>query len=424
MPKSSHELYGDPHRWMVFSVISVVYFFVYFHRVSTSVIVPDLLKAFDTHAAALGLMSSMYFYIYALEQPLVGYLTDRLGPMRVIGVWSLAAAMGCFMFGMAPNIFWASVARALIGFGVGGVYVPAIKAFSQWFRKKEFSFMIGLLMSVGNFGAVIATTPLAWSVVLWGWRITFYVIGGITLILAFVALVFTRDKKDIELSASPANSSDEEASPENSVSQFFVSGRLWLIAAIFLGIYGTVLTLQGLWATPFLMSALGIERIYASKLNMLIPIGFIIGSPLIGWLSERLSWPKITTLRVIISIYFISWIGITYCHAWLGAVGLSTMLLGMGFVGGGFISVFWGVIRETTPEKTLGTVSGLLNPAPFLGVAVFQVITGAILNRTERVDDLYPLSGFSDAFSVCIMVIAVCLGMSFFLSNKRPVISD
>jgi sugar phosphate permease len=421
MQKTSHEPYRDPHRWMVFSIISVVYFFVYFHRVSTSVIVPDLLKAFDTHATALGLMSSMYFYIYAFEQPLVGYLTDRLGPVRVIGVWSLVAAVGCFMFGMASNIFWASVARTFIGFGVGGVYVPAIKAFSQWFRKKEFSFMIGLLMSVGNFGAVIATTPLAWSVDIWGWRITFYVIGGITLILAFVALVFTRDKKE---PSEPDQNAHEKSSATNSLSensaiQVLASGRLWLIATIFLGIYGTALTLQGLWATPFLMSSLGIARIYASKLNMLIPIGFIIGSPLIGWLSERLLWPKITTLRVIIAIYIISWIGITFFYTWLGAVGLSVMLLGMGLVAGGFISVFWGVIRETTPGKTLGMVSGLLNPAPFLGVAVFQMVTGAILNRTERINGLYPMSGFTHAFSVCVGVIVVCLALSFFLKNEK-----
>ncbi|MBW2722290.1 MAG: hypothetical protein JRC67_08740, partial [Deltaproteobacteria bacterium] len=67
----------DPHRWMVFFVISVVYFFVYFHRVSTSVIVADLLEAFHTNATALGFMSSLYFYLYAFEQPLVGYLSDR-----------------------------------------------------------------------------------------------------------------------------------------------------------------------------------------------------------------------------------------------------------------------------------------------------------------------------------------------------------
>ena len=94
------------------------------------------------------------------------------------------------------------------------------------------------------------------------------------------------------------------------------------------------------------------------------------------------------------------------------------MLLGMGLVAGGFISVFWGVIRETTPGKTLGMVSGLLNPAPFLGVAVFQMVTGAILNRTERINGLYPMSGFTHAFSVCVVVIVACLALSFFLKNK------
>ena len=67
---------------MVFSVICLVYFFVYFHRVSTSVIVADLLDAFQTNATALGLMSSMYFYIYAFNQPIVGYLADRIGSRR------------------------------------------------------------------------------------------------------------------------------------------------------------------------------------------------------------------------------------------------------------------------------------------------------------------------------------------------------
>ena len=92
----------DSHRWMVFFVFSAVYFLSYFHRVSTSVIASDLLSAFRTNTTALGLMSSMYFYFYALEQPVVGYLSDRLGPRRVVGFWSLAAALGCFIFGFFP----------------------------------------------------------------------------------------------------------------------------------------------------------------------------------------------------------------------------------------------------------------------------------------------------------------------------------
>jgi len=413
--------YRNPHRWIVFSVICLVYFFVYFHRVSTSVIVSDLLEDFHTNATALGFMSSMYFYIYAFEQPLVGYLSDRLGPRRVIGYWSMVAAAGCFLFGMAPNIGWASVGRALIGLGVGGVYVPAVKAISLWFRKNEFATMIGLLMSMGNFGAVIATTPLAWTAATWGWRKTFFLIGGITLGLAFVTLLFTRDyaRPSEPVQVNPVSASGSNPGSRAKVAKVLASGRFWIIAMIFFGIYGTLITLQGLWATPFLMTVLGIERIFASKLNMLIPVGVIIGAPFFGWLTDRFSLNKGNALIVILTVYTLTWVGIIFFFNQLGTVGLSMMLLVMGIATGGFISTLWGIVQETTPSEILGLISGMLNPAPFLGVAVFQVLTGAILDRTSRVGDLYPLSGFRNAFLICLFGIVICLVLSFFLPRSK-----
>jgi len=413
--------FRNPHRWVVFSVICLVYFLVYFHRVSTSVIVSDLLEAFHTNATTLGFMSSMYFYIYAFEQPLVGYLSDRLGPRRVIGYWSMAAAAGCFLFGMAPNIGWASVGRALIGLGVGGVYVPAAKAISLWFRKKEFATMIGLLMAIGNLGAVIATTPLAWTAATWGWRKTFFLIGGITLGLAFVTLLLTRDyaHPSEPVQVNPASASGSNPGSRAKAAQVLASGRFWIIAIIFFGIYGTLITLQGLWATPFLMTALGIEHILASKLNMLVPVGVIIGAPLFGWLPDRFSYHKGNTLIAILTVYTLTWVGIIFFFRALGIVGLSLILLVMRIVASGFISVLWGIIRETTPVEIMGLTSGMLNPAPFFGVAVLQVLTGAILDRAGRVGDLYPLSGFKNAFLVCLLVIVICLLFSFYFRRSK-----
>ncbi len=411
----------DPHRWMVFSVICLVYFFVYFHRVSTSVIVSDLLEAFHTNATALGFMSSLYFYLYAFEQPLVGFLSDRLGPRRVIGYWSLAAAAGCFLFGMAPNIGWASVGRALIGLGVGGVYVPAVKAFSLWFRKNEFATMIGLLMSMGNLGAVIATTPLAWATDSWGWRPTFFMIGGITLGLAFVTLLLTRDyvPPSEPVQVNPAATSGNNPSSWAKTVQVLASGQFWIIAMIFFGIYGTLVTLQGLWATPFLMTVLGIERIFASKLNMLIPVGVIIGAPFFGWLTDWFSFSKRNTLISILTVYTLTWVGIIFFFSQLGTIGLSLVLLVMGIATGGFISTLWGIVQEITPLEILGLTSGMLNPAPFFGVAVYQVLTGAILDRAGRVGDIYPLSGFRNAFLACLFGIVICLMLSFFLRRSK-----
>jgi len=418
--KDTSNTIRDPHRWVVFLTICLVYFFVYFHRVSTSVIVSDLVETFKIDATALGFMSSMYFYLYALVQPLVGHLTDRIGPRRVIGWWSITAAAGCILFGLAPSIGWATVGRGLIGFGVAGVYVPAIKAFSLWFQKKDFATMVGFLLSVGNLGAVIATTPLAWAAGTFGWRPTFFLIGGVTLALALITLFFTRDYKSPS-TGNPAVGPpvpEEKPVPQPGFLKVLASVDFWIIAMIFFGIYGTLVTLQGLWATQFLMTILNVDRIYASNLNMVIPIGVIVGAPAIGWFSDRFSLKKAKVLIGIVVVYALTWAGILFFGASLRAFGMAAVFMVMGMAIGGFITVLWGLVRETTPSGILGLTSGMLNPAPFFGVAAFQVLTGAILDRAGRINNLYSLSGFKSAFLACLACILICLVLSIYLQRR------
>lgn len=411
--------YRDPHRWVVFAVIGLIYFLVYFHRVSTSVIATDLLAALNTTATALGFMSSMYFYIYALDQPIVGYLADRIGARRVIAYWSMTAAAGCFIFAMAPSIGWATTGRALIGFGVGGVYVPTVKALSQWFSEKAFTSMVGLLMSVGNVGAVVATTPLAWAADAWGWRPTFFLIGGVSLVMAIVMLTLTHDPPPPPPKTYPGHTPNTPP-PElkQNILTIISSLQFWLVVTVFFGVYGTAVTLQGLWATPFLMTVLEIERILASKLNILIPIGVMIGAPFFGYLQGRFPLNKSLTLIAINAVYTLCWIAILVTFGRLGFAGFVVVFFVMGFVVGGFISTLWGIIRTTIPADCLGLASGLLNPAPFLGVAAFQMLTGNIIDRAGRVGEIYPLVGFRHAFMLCLAAVVTCLLVSFFIKSK------
>ncbi len=405
----------ESHRWMVFAVISSIYFFVYFHRVSTSVIAPDLLAEFHTNATALGIMASMYFYVYALEQPLVGHLSDLLGPRRVVGLWSLAAALGCVIFGFAPNIFWASVGRAVIGFGVGGVYVPALKAFSQWFREREFATMTGLLLAAGNLGAIVATTPLAWMASTWGWRSSFLIIAAVTLGLAAAAFLVTRDyeerPQDIPSKGAPGQDRHESSQGE-SAWRVLASIRFWVLATLFFGFFGTFLTFQGLWATPYLMSVLEVTQMEASRLNMLIPLGFLVGAPFSGWLADRVFKNKAHILVVIIALQAGIWAGYVSGGHILGLGGMIPLLVLMGGSAGGFATALWGLVRESTPAPVLGATSGLLNPAPFFGVAVIQVLTGAVLDRVSPGGDVYSPAAYREAFSICLFIVFLCLILS------------
>jgi sugar phosphate permease len=418
--RSSEQSFLDPHRWMVFGGVASVYFLAYFHRVSTSVVAPDLIAVFQTSATALGLMSSMYFYAYALGQPLVGYLADRLGPRRVIGFWTLLAALGCVLFGIAPSITWAAIGRGLIGFGVGGVYVPAVKAFAQWFRPGKFTTMIGLLIAIGNVGAIVATTPLAWTSKTWGWRTSFFLIAMITLLLALFVLLFTRDfKPAVENNTDHAiQAASEFTTPPSNIRLILTSIKFWILAITFFGIYGVFLTLQGLWATPYLMSVLQIDRLHASQLNMLLPVGFIIGAPLFGWISDRVSTKKVYLFIGLLVVITLSWLILALGAQTLSARGLIILFFIMGATTGGWVPTLWALAREIAPTEMMGLFSGFLNPAPFFGVALFQILTGLILDRVGRINGVYPPVAFQYAFWVCMLAAAVCLLLSLILKNQ------
>jgi len=277
-------------------------------------------------------------------------------------------------------------------------------------------------MSVGNVGAVIATTPLAWAAGTMGWRPTFFLIGGITLMLAMYVLFFTHDYRDSVIDDGPPDAAISVEAPAGvwaNVRRVLALRQFWVIAIVFFGVYGTVVTIQGLWATPYLMSVLGVSRIHASKLNMLIPIGVIIGAPFFGWFTDRLDLCKRNTVIVIIAGYGLTWTALIFIHGPLGAIGISAMLLIMGIAAGGFISTLWGLIQETTPPEILGLTSGLLNPAPFLGVAAFQVLTGAILDHAGRIGGIYPVAGFESAFMTCLIGIVICLALSFMIKRSN-----
>lgn len=401
----------DSHRWVVFGMISACYFFVYFHRLSISVITPDLLTSFQTSATALGVMSSMYFYLYALEQPLVGYLSDRLGPRRVVGYWSLIATLGCVLFGLAPTIGWAAAGRGLIGFGVGGVYIPALKAFSQWFRRREFATMTGLLLASGNLGGIVATTPLAWMANTWGWRGSFLMIGGITFGLALATLILIRDHV---YTAGPGGEKiplcdESHTTFWDSILQVASTPRFWILAMLLVGIFGVFFTFQGLWATPFAMSILKLDRLHASQLNLLAPLGYMFGAPLCGLYIDRVVRKKINVIISLLVIETGIWVALTFGENILGIGGMIMVFFVMGIATGSVSTTLFALVREVTPSPILGVTMGLLNPFPLLGIAALQGWSGAIMDRTGCVDNIYPIEAYRDVFWVCLLVTTGCL---------------
>jgi len=71
---------------------------------------------------------------------------------------------------------------------------PLMKILVAWYSKDEFASLSGMLLAVGNIGALSAAGPLALMSDALGWQQVFIILGVINVVLAALAWIITRDR--------------------------------------------------------------------------------------------------------------------------------------------------------------------------------------------------------------------------------------
>ena len=404
----------------MFAVLGIIYFFVCLHRISPTVIARDLVREFGANATALGLMSSTYFYLYAAVQPVVGVLSDSWGPRRLVAASTLIACLDAMVFGMAIDMTMATVGRALIGIGVGGVFVPALLIFSRWFRARGFASVTGFFLACGNAGNLAASLPLTYMILLLGWRLSLISIGGASFLLAVLAWIVIRNhpedkgwkiKTDLNSAALTQEDDPKYLTPIGRLGIVFRKPGFWMVTASTFFFGGLALTFQGLWAVPYLMDVYGYNRVQAGGLLMLLPIGFIIGAPLIGFLSDRMRISRKFILQGSLGIGTICWFIFVFTGGKPDSVFLAPLFLIMGSCGGGSLPLFMTITKELFPPSITGTGVGLMNTAAFLSTAVYQPFSGFLMDTVGRTDSVYPLEAYDQIitfFCISMMIALIC----------------
>lgn len=264
----------------VFITLSILYFFSIVHRVGTASIAANLATDFNTDNSVLGLMSGMYFYSYAAAQIPVGIMLDKIGTRKTLTVLGLVASLGNLIFSLSPTVSVLAVGRALIGFGVGGFYVSALKALAISYDPKRYATLTGVLTSFGNVGGIVASSPLALLALALGWRESFLIIFFFMFFSVAVAWFTIKDKEN--------KPTPTKRSIKDDLKKIFSNRQLLKIVPVPFFIYGCFVSFQGLWAGPFLMNVYNMSKATASLFFMSISIGFMIAFPLAGIISDKI----------------------------------------------------------------------------------------------------------------------------------------
>ena len=167
------------YAWLLVALLWVVALLNYVDRQVIYALFPLLEKDFSLSGAQLGLLSTVFLWVYAFASPFGGYLADRFGRTRVILASLLVWSAVTWATGYARTYGQLLATRALMGFSEA-FYIPAALALiADHHSERTRSTATGLHQSGLYAGIVLGGVAGGWLGEHYGWRVPFTILGAI-----------------------------------------------------------------------------------------------------------------------------------------------------------------------------------------------------------------------------------------------------
>ncbi len=405
-------------RWMVFAICASFFILSQFYRASNAVIAPELCHDLGLTAHDLGLLGALFFYIFAFVQFPLGYLLDHFGAKRTMVGLNLIGVAGALVFAWSSSLAGGLAGRALLGLGMSANLMGGLKLFTQWFKPREFATVSGVLASLGAIGSLAATSPFVLLVNMVGWRWAFVVVAVLNaaVTVSMVMLVPGQAPED-EHPKAEIRMVKAGPSMRESFRRLLVDRSFWAISAAAGVRYGVYAAFQSLWAGPFLILYLGLPKLTAGNLMLMLTVGFILGAPFGGMLSDRVFKSRKAT--VLLSLVLIA-AGLALLAVWPGPVHL--FLLGLLLFLFAFFAAFGQIlyahIKELMPQEMSGTAMAGVNFFVMGGAGVFVHGLGSIIGGGDGAA-LGAGSDYTAAFWVCFWSVAAATVVYLFSRDVK-----
>jgi MFS family permease len=394
-------------------ITAVYYFYQYTLRSAPAVMMPQLSDAFGLGAMGVASMVGLFYWGYSPFSLVAGVALDRLGPRKVVPLGAAAVGIGALLFGSGNNEA-ASLGRLLQG--AGGVFalVGAVSIATQSFPPSRAATLIGATQmfgmaggSAGQFvvGPAIAA-GLSWSSFWLGMGVAGLAIGALLLVL---------------LPPSPAPSrSDWWSDAARAMAVVFRNPQSILCGMIAGLLFIPTTIFDMIWGVRYLQEARGFEYASAVVRSAMVPLGWIIGCPLLGLISDRIGRRKPVILGGALVLLL--------CLGWIlygPPAVLPPYVLGIvAGVASGAAMLPYTVIKEANPPELGGTATGVVNFLNFTFSALLGPVFGWILRSVAGGSAPMQLELYQTAFEPLLYGVGLAIVLTFVLketgSAARP----
>ena len=368
-------------------------------------------------AATFGEIAALYYFAYSPMQLPVGMLMDRFGPRRLLTIACAFCALGSYLFAFTHFLPLVGLGRFMVGFGSSFAFVGVLTLSTMWLPKELFSLFAGLMTSLSMFANVYAEMKITTMVASVGMDTV--LMGTVLLgcILTFIINQVVRDNKNyMQQHATTWTSFLTE------VKEVLCSSKVWLVGAIGACLYTSLSVFGELWGQTYLEQAHHLSKIQSAHCMSFLFIGWGIGAPLTGFLSDKLG-SRIKPLMIgaigagfsICSILFVE-------H--LSFFNLNLLIFLYGIFSSSEIIVF-AMAKEISGARITGTVFAVTNMIVSLVGALFQPLVGWLLDTFGHPIYVmghyqYQINDYQKALIILPISLSLVMILCAFISQIKP----
>jgi MFS family permease len=391
-------------------ITAVYYFYQYVLRSAPAVMMPELSQAFGLTAVGVASLAGLFYYGYSPFSLVAGVALDRWGPRTVVPIGAAVIGLGALMFA-SGNGALASTGRFVQG--AGGVFALLGAAYiaTTYFPASRAATLIGatqMFGMAGGFAGQFLVGPAVAGGLPWSRFWLYMGIAGIALSVLLVVFLPSAEsaKRPGGWMREAGQSLGIVFRNPQSIMCGLISGLLFVPTSIF----------DMVWGVRYLQEAHGFDYGEAVMRSSMVPLGWIVGCPLLGLISDRLGRrkPVIITAGLVLLI----------CLAWI-LFGPHELLppYVVGFVTGvssGAAMLPYTVIKEANPANLSGTATGVVNFLNFTLTALLGPVFGGLLTRASEGAAARTLEHYQATFQPLLLGVAIAIVLTLLLRETGP----
>ncbi|MCW8408284.1 MFS transporter [Legionella sp. PATHC035] len=401
--------------WMVCFAATLFFFYEFIQGNMFASIAANIMQDFKIQADKMAWLSSIYYLSNVLFLFVAGMVLDRFSIKNTLLVAMFLCVASTFLLAHSHSFYLALFCRFITGIGSAFCFLGPVRLASHWFPPKRMALVTGAIVTMAMAGGMLAQYPLTKLVILVGWRQAVQNVG----ILGFAMLVLMF----FWIKERPQHTVKQIAQPINvfSAAKKAYFNTQYIRAAFYASLMNMAIAVFGaMMGTLYLVQRLDISSAQASMVNGMLFLGAIIGSPLVGWISDKMGL-RIMPMKIGVLASLLTLLAVLYLPVSYNVMAILFFLLGF-FTSAQVIS--YALVAESSPPAMTATAVSVISILTQGGYIVYQNLFSYLLTNHSGMQlvngtPVYLLSAYQYAAIILPVGLLIALFMLFGLKETH-----